>query len=235
MSLGATLFAPLLDLLYPRVCPCGAALAHQPAGVHICASCLASFESTGYQNDLTANEVALRLPASLPLLGAYAQYVFRKESTLQQHIHAFKYLRQAQVARYLGRQMGLTLQSAPYPAQAVLLPVPLHGRRYRSRGYNQSELLARGLADVLKLPLQPGLAYRTRNNESQTGKTRTERFSNVERLFGTRGQMPRCVWIVDDVMTTGATVAALADALLAAGVQHLFVSTLAMAEQDHMP
>lgn len=224
-------WADLADLFYPRICACGQAVLQLP-GAYVCTDCLKQFVPTGFGSQLASNALALRFPADLPLVGAYAPWWFRKEGRLQQHIFQLKYGQQARIGQQLGRQLAAGLAGYPFLQQATLVPVPLHPLRYRRRGYNQSLHIARGIWQQLQLPIADRLVARSRNTVSQTGLNRAQRQENVRDLFVVRGPAPRLVWIVDDVITTGATTTSLARALVAAGTQALFISGLALAEED---
>lgn len=107
----------------------------------------------------------------------------------------------------------------PPPAGCLLLPVPLHPSRLRERGYNQSQLLAEALAGRLALPVDVRLIERVVDTPAQARSSRRERLANLRHAFALRGPAPnRPCLLVDDVMTTGATLATLATLLLAAGV-----------------
>jgi ComF family protein len=129
-------------------------------------------------------------------------------------IRRLKYGRQREIAEILAQ----TMAAIPYlPTSDVITAVPVATGHYRSRGYNQAELIARYLARKLALPYRP-LLYRNRNTQ-QVGRSRTERLSNVTGTFMAREQPPSRVLLVDDVMTTGATLNACAAALKSAGAQ----------------
>jgi ComF family protein len=122
-------------------------------------------------------------------------------------------------ARNLGRALGLLLAGAVRGAEVdALVPVPLHPKRLRERGYNQGVEIARPLSRALGLPLVLGGIERRGAQVRQTGQTAAERLRNVADAFAVRRNLAgRRIAIVDDVITTGATVNALAAALLAAG------------------
>jgi ComF family protein len=138
-----------------------------------------------------------------------------------------KYRRMRRVAAPLGDLLADHLRSAPQPADA-LMAVPLHAGRLTERGFNQSEELAARIARRTGLPLVPGLA-RCRDTGHQASLGRRARKGNVEGAFiwASRTPPPARVLIVDDVLTTGATLAACADALRAAGTREVRAVALA--------
>ena len=149
---------------------------------------------------------------------------------LQQAIHALKYRGARVVASPLAGVLAQCWRQAPLPAHLVI-PVPLHRRRVRQRGYNQSLLLARELAKRIGLPLEEGLLVRDRYTLSQVGLSGPQRWANVRGAFRcTEGMASGAhVLLVDDVFTTGATLEACADALKQGGVAMVWALTLTRA------
>ena len=146
---------------------------------------------------------------------------------MQQLIHRLKYRRQQQLGHGLGRLLARELTTAP-GAPTVLLPIPLHRSRLLERGYNQSFEIARGVAAVSGLRLLTAGVSRWRPTPPQAGLSQTARQSNVRDAFRVERTLTGIhVWLVDDVITTGATANALASALLAAGAHG--VSAMAVA------
>ena len=157
-------------------------------------------------------------------------FVFEKEGPFQKIAHALKYSGAQQLGVELGRRLGTVLQRDGIEAD-MIVPVPLHKRKLRERGYNQSELLTRCVARQLTLPCCEGLA-RVRPTAPQVGLTDSQRQENVRNAFRCRnaGQISgRRILLVDDVMTTGATVASAAQALLDGGALRVSVLTVARA------
>lgn len=222
----------LLDALYPPSCAaCRRALTGVEA--ELCAACLAALPTaydaaTGADALTTLRFVTYGLPLSGP---AAAAWVFEHGGTVQQLVHAIKYHRQPRLARALGRAFGQRLRGSAFDRPgAVLAPVPLHPAKLRARGINQAEWFARGVAEGLGLPMQPDLLQRVRASPSQTGLDAAARRANVAGAFALnpRYGAPACVWVVDDVLTTGATLAAAADALTRGGVPTVGLLALAV-------
>ncbi len=176
--------------------------------------------------------VAQRLYGRLPVRCATALFQFRKGGSVQRLLHTLKYNRQPGLGVALGRRHGALLKHTPWSRSVELIvPVPLHAARLRERGYNQSACFAEGLATSLAIPWSDAYLRRTRNTATQTHKDRLARFSNVENAFVAEEQavQGRHVLLVDDVVTTGATLEACGAALAAAGVQEMSVAALAVA------
>lgn len=149
---------------------------------------------------------------------------------LREAIHAFKYEGVRVLAGPLGQLLACTWQQGNVPVD-VVLPVPLHRARLRQRGYNQSLLLARVLGAETGLPLREDGLTRQRNTRAQVGLSPEQRRANVQDAFvctapNLHGQR---VLLVDDVLTTGATLEACATALLQAGVREVWALTLTRA------
>lgn len=209
----------LLDLLYPPRC-----VVCDGAGAWLCDQCLASAP-------LFEGQDACRpWHTSGDQEGGLVCSVGPHVSPLRRAVHALKY----EGARVLSAPLGDLLASAwrdrAIPVDLVI-PVPLHRQRLRQRGYNQSLLLARELARRLELPLSHGSLIRARNTPSQVGLSRQERWDNVRGAFRTISQEPggARVLLVDDVMTTGATLRACSLALKKGGAKEVVCLTLTRA------
>lgn len=148
------------------------------------------------------------------------------DDTLLSIIHLLKYEQKPSLAKRLGRMMSVVVLADHVLSRAELvIPVPLHPVRYRERGYNQSELLAGALADSIGLSLVTNVLVRKKNTKSQTNLSPEERFDNVAGAFGVKEPnilKDKRVLLVDDVMTTGSTLYACAEALLSGGANEVY-------------
>jgi ComF family protein len=168
-----------------------------------------------------------RLPASLD--GVRVAFVFA--SPLREVVHQFKYRRVRRLAQPLGRLMAAHLAARPLAIDAVL-PVPLHPQRLAERGFNQAEDLACEVARALGQPLARGLE-RARATGQQAQLDARQRADNVRGAFCWRaGAPPRRILIVDDVLTTGATIGACAETLREAGAEAVYGLALARSRPD---
>jgi ComF family protein len=164
----------------------------------------------------------------------YAYTYFSKKGVVQRLVHDLKYRGNASIGYHLGLWFGqeLARQDATYLHADWLLPVPIHPARRRERGYNQSEEICRGLTQALGIRTRTDLLWRTKFYASQTRKSRAERLKNVSTAFKVikpeqvRGQH---VVLVDDVLTTGATLEACATELRQAGAATVGILVLAAA------
>jgi len=152
------------------------------------------------------------------------------EGPLRDAIHALKFGRCQALAAPLGRLMAEVVATDPRMHADLIVPVPLHPRRLRERGFNQAELLAAEVSRYLNVPLNPGALRRVRLTDSQTALSRDDRRANVRAAFGTATSLAaRRVLLVDDVVSTGATAAECARALRRGGVDEVAVVSAALA------
>ncbi|MCR5424015.1 MAG: ComF family protein [Bacteroidales bacterium] len=162
-----------------------------------------------------------------------ASVFFREGNTTQTMLHNIKYRGEIGLAHTMGRFMGEELAASHrFDGVELLVPVPLHRRKQRRRGYNQSLELCRGIAESFPRPISVDNLVRTVYTESQTHKSRIDRMANMEGVFAVRQPelfAGRHLLLVDDVMTTGATVEAACQPLLAIDGVRVSIATLAVA------
>ena len=203
-------------LLFPHLCNgCGSDLISRD---HLlCVKCYNQLHKTNF-DELPDNPVEKTLWGRLKCQAAMSQYYFSKNSVLQKAIHQFKYKGNKELAIYLGKHIGESLsQSFRFSNIEVIIPLPLFPDREKKRGYNQAALLSEGIATILNIPVIYNVVQRIRYTETQTHKTRMERWQNVEGVFITKQQQEmrnKNILLVDDVITTGATIEACGNAIL---------------------
>lgn len=194
----------------------------------LCTICLSSLPRTDhlYVED---NPLREKFIGRIPLKAAWAFLRFRKTGIVQHLLHQFKYNNHPEVGIRLGRLFGSEMRNQKF-AFDLIVPLPLHSSRQRSRGYNQSAKFAEGLSDSLEIPFGANICSRSKNTESQTRKTRSERWENVDEAFlvneekAVRGKR---ILLVDDVITTGATVEACGRQLIKSGCSELSIACIA--------
>jgi ComF family protein len=223
----------LINLLFPELCyGCGNLLYHGEK--NICTACLYDLPYTDYHLH-PDNLLAKQFWGRLPLEAAMAMLYFKKGTKVQNLLHGFKYKNQTQIGTYLGKLMGERLaKSQCYVDIDVIIPVPLHRKKLRLRGYNQSEYIAKGLAEELNIPMDIKSLTRIEATESQTKKARYTRYENMQGVFCVKNAEElanKHILLVDDVVTTGATLEACGNILLNHGVKKLSVAAIAFAEQ----
>jgi ComF family protein len=227
----ASLAQNVLHLFYPDLCvACDREL--RQGDSCFCFGCqLKLTPSDMYRQQ--ENEFTNRFWGRLPLVSGAALYYFQRRSPIQRALHQLKYHNHPDVALRLGRTFGRKLARAPgFDSVELIVPVPLHPRKERLRGYNQSALLARGLAETIGVPAQLRALQRRHYAESQTRKKRLERFKNVEAVFALPQPnlvRDRHVLLVDDVLTTGATLESCGRLILDVPGTRLSLATIAIA------
>jgi ComF family protein len=225
-----SLIQDITDIFYPRICcGCENLLAHSEK--LICTDCLIKLPKTDFWRE-DNNNVAKIFWGRVPFENASSFLYFQKGSRLQSIMHKFKYRNQKEIGYELGKLFGSYLLNTKYSSVDVIVPVPLHNSKYRKRGYNQSEWIVKGMSEVLNIPYDVSALERVKANESQTRKARYERWENVENIFNlvsTSTFENKHVMIIDDILTTGATIEACASAILNVPGVKLSLATLAVA------
>jgi ComF family protein len=187
---------------------------------------------TAYET-IPDNPVARIFWGRVPLHAASACYFFAKKGRIQPLIHSLKYRSNKGIGLYLGQQLGTSLIEAPlYQDVQLIVPVPLHPKKKHIRGYNQAEVIANGMAKVMKLPVVTDNLIRSVATETQTKKSRDERWQNVKNIFTVTNPSQFTnshVLLVDDVITTGSTIEACVTTLLEATHLKVSVATVACA------
>ena len=202
----------LIGLFYPSVCAaCGCSLYRWEKIV--CTRCKAFLPQTGYALN-EDNPLARMFYGKVRLKAVTACFFFSKEGKVQHLIHELKYKGNTDAGIFLGLELGKSIKEAPlFLGVDFLIPVPLHPKREKERGYNQSLVIARGISEMTGIPLGEKYLVRSVNTATQTHKSKEERWQNVKDIFELRHAEQlegKYVLLVDDVLTTGATLEACA-------------------------
>ena len=206
----ADLINDFIGLIFPRICACcGNSLwKHEEI---ICTSCNFRLPRTGFHMEAD-NPASRTFWGRVEIENASACFFFNKGNRIQRLMHLLKYKGRKDIGVFIGEIHGRLLRQAPHYRNAeIILPVPLHKKKLMKRGYNQSEQYAIGLARTMQIPVDPYLLERVHFTETQTKKSRYGRWQNVEGLFRVNNVSKlegKHVLIVDDVITTGATLEA---------------------------
>jgi len=221
----------LTGLFYPRLCPACSEVLYGNENI-LCLRCTCELPRTHFHLD-PENDVARLFWGRVMIKDAASFFYYQKGSRYQHIIHAMKYHNRQQLGIDLGRWYGLELAGTSFAHADMIHPVPLHGAKQKRRGFNQSERIARGISEALCIPLETDLIERAVNTDTQTRKSKFERWSNVEGIF--RLTCPdklknRHIVLVDDVVTTGSTLEACAAPLLVVEGTQVSVLTLACAK-----
>jgi ComF family protein len=232
MKMRQSYLADFVSLLFPELCAaCRESLV---ANEHlICIDCHYNLPFTNFhlQPD---NIVAQQFWGKIKLEGAYSLYYFSKGGKIQNMMHLFKYKGIKQIGNLTGNIAGEQLaKSKAFNSVDVIIPVPLHKKRLRQRGYNQSACFAEGLAEKLNAIVDDANLIRLTATETQTHKSRFARFENMQEVFAVINPeklVNKHVLLVDDVVTTGSTLEACGTQLLKIEGLKLSIATIAYAE-----
>jgi len=231
MSQISSLFNDFLSLFYPRLCAgCQTSLVHGEEV--LCLGCLADLPKTGFEK-IADNPVAQLFWGRANIRLATSFCSFDKGGIMQHLMHQLKYKGCKDVGERLGQLFGTDLiRSVPYRNIELLIPVPLHPKRERKRGYNQSAEIGKGMSASMGIPMLSGNLIRNLYSNSQTNKGRFERWENVKELFGVnypKSLEGKHLLLVDDVVTTGSTLEACAQVLLKIPGTRVSIATIACA------
>lgn len=202
------MFKQLINLFFPNVCVgCKNVLVEQEKV--ICIHCLHELPLTNlHVND--SKVISKVFYGTVVLQHATALFYYPKKGVVRQLIHHLKYKNQKQISGYLGKWLGIELKnSGNYNDIDVVIPVPLHQKRTRQRGYNQVEGFAKELALSLNAEYNDSTLFRNKNTSTQTVKNRLTRWKNVQTIFeitDVNTLKGKHILLVDDVITTGATI-----------------------------
>lgn len=225
------ILSDLTYLFFPRVCvTCGKDLSRTEE--MLCVRCQQKLPYT-YFHTIPDNPVEKVFWGRVPISHATACLYFSKDGMVQHLIHELKYKGRKDLAQYMGRIMGQVLDHTKWLGQIdALVPVPLFAAREKKRGYNQSTLLCKGIATLHDLPIYTELVKREKHTDTQTHRTRIDRWENMQGAFSIiPGKQPahQHLLLVDDVLTTGATLESCAATLLSIPGVRVSICTLAMA------
>ena len=219
----------VFDFFLPRFCAgCNKKLKADEKSV--CTECLKSI--------LTANENILKseyerkFSSSEIIKDFYSRYIFETDKALQAIIHALKYESKFGLGIFLGEKISEGLKLLNWNID-LILPVPIHHLKKAERGYNQSDFIVKGLSKSLEIPFSTKVMRRTRFTESQTGLNIKERAANVEDAFTLRKKRKiagKNILLVDDVITTGATILECGKVLIDSGAKAVYACSIAIAE-----
>jgi ComF family protein len=226
------LFSDFTSLFFPEYClGCSGGLIK---GEEIlCTRCILELPRTGYQFN-AENPVKEKFIGRLPIKHATAFLKFRKTGIVQHLLHQLKYNNHPEVGRRLGQFFGKEMNSVGLANEFdIIIPMPLHRTRQMKRGYNQSTMFAEGLMMSLGVSYNDTAVARQVNTATQTRKNKTERWENVSKAFNVINSeviKDKKVLLVDDIITTGASIEACGQELYNNGCRELSVACIAEAQ-----
>ena len=205
-----TLINDFLSLIYPRQCEACAnnLFKHE---IYLCNYCKLNLPKSNFHHT-SDTELTGVFAGRIPFIHALCFYVFEKSGKVQKLLHAIKYENQKSLAEFLGKQYAEDLiKNNTFGAVDVIIPIPLHKNKLKARGFNQSDCFAKGLSLNLNILMDTQTLVRKTETSTQTKKRKFERWQNVDGIFEVANKdylINKHVLIVDDVITTGATIEA---------------------------
>lgn len=223
----------LVHLFFPHLCAgCGSDIIDNKQT--LCLHCNDQLPVTDFHMHAN-NPVEKIFWGRIPVVAAASYLYFTKGSILQHLLHQFKYKGNKEIGSFLGRQMGAAfMQSNRFSQIDALIALPLFHSKERKRGYNQAAVLCEGFSAATGIPFLNNVVIRTLSTETQTHKNRIERWQNMEARFELKSETVICnkrLLLLDDVVTTGATLEACGHELLKAAGTQLNIATLAYTSQ----
>jgi ComF family protein len=219
----------LIRLFFPQTCiACNGSMVTNEQ--FLCSGCLLHLPQTRF-HQMPQNPLEKMFWGRLPIIRGFAFLQFRKGNSVQRILHEIKYRNNRELAVFIGKYYGSILRAAGIFPDAIAA-IPLHKDKQRKRGYNQSALIAQGIAESLGIEDLSDHLQRLKATETQTKKSRFERWENVGQVFAVTDNTPfmnRHVLLVDDVITTGATIEACGHALLSVSGTTISVAGIAFA------
>lgn len=222
----------VIEFIFPGLClTCGERLVSQEK--YLCNNCWLDLPVTNFHKDLE-NKVAQLFWGRVLISHATSFFSYKKGSKYQQLIHYTKYKGLKQLGYETGRRFGITLrESEAFLSIDFVVPVPLHPKKQKQRGYNQSDWIAMGIAKSMNKPYSADNLFREIYTSTQTRKNRFERWQNVDGIFNVKRPEEYCnkhILLIDDVITTGSTLEACAIHLLKLPNTRVSIATLAYAD-----
>lgn len=222
----------IINLFYPKVCALCSNQLVENENV-LCTFCRHDLALTNFKS-FTNNKVTQSFYGKLPIEKGYALLFYRKEGSTQHLIHQLKYYGKQEIGTFFGDWLGsLLATSKEFNSIDFLIPVPLHKKRLKKRGYNQVTTFGKRLSYHLQKPFLENYLTRVSSTKTQTFKARFERFTNVNTKFSIRKKekfVNKHIVLIDDVITTGATLEACANEFLTISGCKISVLTIAFTE-----
>ena len=226
-----TYLRALINLIYPKACVgCGLSLLHEEE--FLCVQCEIDLPLNPFIH-LQENEIKTVFDGRLPLVCANTFLSFSKNGITQHLMHALKYQDRQDVGEFLGRRFAAELDTFFTPQIDIIIPVPLHPEKQYLRGYNQCSSIAKGMATVLGCAVLEDVIVRNTSNTSQTKLNRAKRWDNVKGIFelvNPNAIANKHVLLIDDTLTTGATLESCGSEVIKSPNTLLSIATLAYAK-----
>jgi ComF family protein len=221
-----------VSLFFPKTCVvCGSSLFKNEAV--ICSRCFLRLPETNFHK-YKENEVTQVFWGRIPLEAGTSLYYYKKGGSVQHLLHQFKYKGHREIGNYVGKYYGSHLKESPhFQSVDVIIPIPLHQKKLKTRGFNQAEQFATGLGQSMGVEVDAGNVIRNVETSTQTRKGRYKRWENVSEIFSVTQPFKlenKYILLVDDVITTGATMEACLQTLHKVNGARLGVASMAYAK-----
>ncbi|HPQ09341.1 MAG TPA: ComF family protein [Bacteroidia bacterium] len=210
MKIDFDILKDFLEIVYPKVCiACNVGLFKHET--YLCTKCRYTLPRANVHQDIEKSIIRKTLYGRIPVFGSAAYYLFSKKSGVQHILHHIKYKQGKDLAVQVGKWMAMELLTTEWIKDLDgFVPIPLHPKKQLERGYNQSEEYCKGLANIVNKPVL-NMLKKDIYTSTQTKKKRMERWENIKNTFGATNESVHSlqhIALVDDVMTTGATLEA---------------------------
>lgn len=222
----------LAEIIFPDTCNTCNKRIFQKSDL-FCVTCMNEMEYTHIKN-FSDNIVLDKFKGLLPINNAFSMLFVSKSNLTSQILYQIKYDGNTHLAENMGVSLGERLKNSVFSNADLLIPIPLHKAKKVLRGYNQSEVLANGIASVLPIQVETESVIRTKHTSSQTFLSKEARQENVKDVFEVVKPaliQNKKIILLDDVITTGATIETCAKELLKAGANEVILLSLAIANE----
>lgn len=221
----------IFDFILPRFC-CSCKTKLPTNQDTMCESCISKIQRS--TSARLQREFDRKFSDKKIISNFYSPFVFEKDKELQHAIHSLKYAKKFPVGIFLGKFLASEIKiSRPDWKLDLIIPIPLHHLKKAERGYNQSYYIAKGVSKILKVKASERIVKRVKYTESQTTMTLTERQENISEAFKIRNKnsvKDKTILLIDDVITTGATISECGKILLEAGANKIYAASIAIAD-----
>ena len=220
----------LIDLFFPPSCLACSCILHDNE-IEICVECRHHLPLTNYhfQEDQPLNRLFF---GRIQFVASTALFYFEKNSRVQKLLHNLKYNNQQSLGITLGTWLGLEMKrSLRFETVDLVVPIPAHKIRLKKRGYNQVLTFAKAIADILEIPCDDSVLVKTKNTKTQGFQTKEQRWNSVTKSFKLNSNavvFKKHILIVDDLITTGATIEVCSKVFMLGGVKKLSLATIAI-------
>ncbi|HMZ45474.1 MAG TPA: phosphoribosyltransferase family protein [Chitinophagaceae bacterium] len=224
-----TYLADFLHLIFPNYCE-GCGTDNITEDHFLCIKCIAALPVTGFEN-VYENTIEKMFYGRLNLQYATAGFYFSKQTLMQHLMHQLKYKGNKEAGLFLGKMLGLQLlHSDKFKTIDAIIPMPISSKKIVVRGYNQAEIISQGITMVFNKPILKNVVVRIINSKTQTKQNRVERWENMKGVFEIKNKIDlegKHILLVDDIVTTGATLEACGKVILQNGNCTLSIATVA--------